>query len=290
MRRPLIVLAALVAMLALPAPANAKSFTLPEARIEARVAPDGSIRVTEHVTYSFSGDFSGGYREIPHLRTDLDGDMHRLSVTDISVSENGRDYQPGASAELGSFGAPDTFGVAELGDRTRIVWHYDAFNEGRTFAVRYTLRGLAVAYDDVVDVNLRVWGDEWEQDLSILSAEMRLPGGAPGETLVWGHPGDISGVTALKANGRGATLSAANVPAGRWVEMRVVFPRDLLDSTSGAELASGDGLQEIAEEEDELARQEAADRRRLEWLKQSLPWLLPLGIVAAALPALLIAF
>ena len=43
----------------------------------------------------------------------------------------------------------------------RIVWHYRASDERRTFTISYRFRGLAVAYDDVVDVNLRVWGDHW---------------------------------------------------------------------------------------------------------------------------------
>ena len=81
-------------------------------------------------------------------------------VDEIYVEEGGRRYTPGASAELGSSGAPDTFGVARLGDRVRVVWHYQAFSELRTFTVGYRFRGLSVAYDDVVDVNLKVWGDE----------------------------------------------------------------------------------------------------------------------------------
>ena len=42
----------------------------------------------------------------------------------------------------------------------RIVWHFDAAGEPHTYTVAYRFRGLAVAYDDVVDVNLKVWGDE----------------------------------------------------------------------------------------------------------------------------------
>ena len=37
----------------------------------------------------------------------------------------------------------------------RIVWYFDAATQTRAFTVSYTLRGVAIAYDDVVDVNLR---------------------------------------------------------------------------------------------------------------------------------------
>ena len=42
----------------------------------ADVQPDGSVLVTEEITYDFTGSFEGGYREIP-----LKGGM---SVSDIS--------------------------------------------------------------------------------------------------------------------------------------------------------------------------------------------------------------
>lgn len=137
--------------------AEAKEFRLPEASIVATVRSDGAIAVTERLTYSFDGGFSGAYREIP-----LTGGVE---VGDVSVSEADQTYRPGAPTELGSSGFPGTFGVADLGDRTRIVWHYGAQDERRTFTVRYVLTNLTVAYDDVVDINLRVWGDEWQVPL-----------------------------------------------------------------------------------------------------------------------------
>ena len=52
----------------LAAPAEAqedKSFELPRAEVVADVQPDGSVLVTEEITYLFTGSFEGGYREIP---------------------------------------------------------------------------------------------------------------------------------------------------------------------------------------------------------------------------------
>ena len=75
-----------------------------------------------------------------------------------------------------------------------IVWRFqtDGF-EQRTFVVHYRMTGLAVGYDDVVDVNLKVWGDEWEQRLGRLTATMRGPGDV---VRAWGHPvwvrGDVT--------------------------------------------------------------------------------------------------
>jgi uncharacterized membrane protein len=232
---------------AAPAAAQGKSFELPSAYVVADVQPDGSVVVTENITYDFSGSFEGGYREIP-LK---DG----MSVGDVSVSEDGKEYAPGASAELGSSGAPGTYGTTNLGNAYRIVWHYRASDESRTFTVRYRLSGLAVAHDDVVDVYWQAWGDEWQEPLGSLEATTVLPGDpGKGDVKVFGHPATVSGKTSLGPDRVSPRLVASDVPAGQFVEMRVVFPRELLSSTSGARVEPGKGLHKIMD-------QEAADAR-----------------------------
>ena len=124
--------------------------------------------------------------------------------------------------------------------RVRIVWHYQALSERRTFVVHYRLSGVAVAYDDVVDVNLKVWGSEWKQSLGRLTATET----APGKILsAWGHPVYVRGDVQLA--GRSAPSSGrSNVPAGQFVELRTVIPRAAFTSTSGMRVASGHGPRE----------------------------------------------
>jgi uncharacterized membrane protein len=198
--------------LATPAEAQDKSFSLPRAEVVADVQPDGSVLVTEKITYLFSGSFEGGYREIPLKDS--------MSVEDVSVSEGGRGYAPGASAELGSSGAPGTYGTANLGDAYRICHTYQASYEERTFTLRYRLKGLAVAHGDVVDVYWQAWGDEWEEFLGSLEATMVLPGDPKkGEVKVFGHPASVSGKTSLGPGGVSPRLVASNVPPEQFVEM-----------------------------------------------------------------------
>src|SRR5215213_11656120 len=258
------------------AEAQDKSFSLPRADVVASVQPDGSVLVTENITYDFSGSFEGGYREIP-LK---DG----MSVTDVSVSENGRQYAPGASAELGSSGAPGTYGTANLGNAYRIVWHYRSSDEERTFTVSYRLGGLAVAHDDVVDVYWQAWGEEWQEPLGSLVATMNLPGDPQkGDVKVFEHPASVSGETSLGPDRVSPTLVASDVPAGQFVEMRVLFPRELLSSTGGARVEQGDGLKKIMDQE--AAEAQSASRQALFQRLQPLFALL-LVALAAGLMAL----
>jgi uncharacterized membrane protein len=109
-----------------------------------------------------------------------------------------------------------------------------ATDEQRTFTVSYRLNGLAVAYDDVVDVYWQAWGDEWEESLGSLEATMVLPGDArKGEVKVFGHPASVSGKASLGPDWVSPTLFASDVPPEQFVEMRVLSPRELLASSGG---------------------------------------------------------
>src|SRR4051794_2750360 len=113
LRRPSVfLLAAALAALAITGTAGAKSYSLPQAAISVQVAKDGSLLVDEHITYAFSGPFSGGYRDI-RLR---DGE----TIDRVRVTENGRTYQPGGCTELGCSDNAGTYGTTRVGDYLRV--------------------------------------------------------------------------------------------------------------------------------------------------------------------------
>ena len=162
-----------------PARPRRKSFTLAAGRRRAcRWRRTARCSSTSSIQYAFSGPFSGGYREIP-LRpgesvSDVVGARERPAVPAGRLHRarlHRRGRAPSASRDLGGQHAH------------RLALR--AADEARTFEIRYTLRGLAVAYDDVVDVNLKVWGDEWKVGLGKLTATLDAPGKV---VRAWGHP------------------------------------------------------------------------------------------------------
>ena len=250
-----------------------KSYTLPEASIGIVVGKDGTIRMAEQITYSFSGSFSGGYREIP-LRA---GE----SITNVSVSSEGTRYVPGGCTELGCIDSPDTYGVAHLDGRDRIVWHSSAFNENKTFLVQYTLHGLAVAYSDVVDVNLQVWGSEWKVSLGRLTARITAPGKI---VRGWGGPVYVRGDVTLKGNQ--ANLRALSVPSKQFVGLRVLIPRRAFTSTASMKVVDGKGLAKIIAEQKNGAATLEKEHAGIEHAKHHLGRYLLYIVSIAILPAL----
>ena len=165
----------------------------------------------------------------------------------------------------------------------RIVWYFNASDQTRAFTISYTLRGVAVAYDDVVDVNLKVWGDQWAEPLSRLVAIES----APGMILqAWGKPVWVRGDVELV--GRRATLRAVDVPAHQFVELRTLIPRAAFSSTPGMKVVPGQCVDRIVAEELADAERYERDRDRIDALKDH-PIRTGLVVLAlATIPALLV--
>ena len=199
------------------------------------------------------------------------------TVGSVSVTEGGTTYRPGGCTELGCTDAPGTYGVADVGGRVRIVWHYNALDELRTFQIRYTLRGLAVAYDDVVDVNLKVWGAEWKEPLGRLTGQLEAPGKVE---RAWGHPVYVRGDVQL--TGDRAVLRALDVPAHQFVELRALIPRSAFTSTAGMKVSAGNGLGKIVAAEGADAAAYQRDHDRIEHAKRH-PWLYVLYVLLLGL-------
>ncbi len=236
----LIVIGVVAAVMAIaPAiPTSEKEFEITDADVTVRLQEDGSLIVRESLPFDFTGKFSGGYRDIPA--------QQGVRITDAGVRDaiEGR-YRPGGNTALGSFDRPGTFGTEVQPNGLRIVWHYDAANETRTFELTYRVTGATVAHDDVVDVRWNIWGSQWEFWTSNLHASIAAASGVAPEQA-WVRPRSLGEDVDV---GDDASVSIDRVPEGEAVGLRAVFPRDAIDSTAGAVVKPGDGLGAIAGEE-----------------------------------------
>ena len=197
------------------------------------------------------------------------------------MTEGDVGYRPGACTELGCTSPPGTYGVERRDDGVRIVWHYRASSEERVFRVGYRLRGVATAYDDVVDVNLQVWGDEWETGLTQLTAQLLAPGDVE---RAWGHPVSVRGDVTIE--GSRVSLRALDVPARQFVELRALVPRRFFTSTAGMKVESGPGLDKIVAEELDDAAAYERDRRKIDEALDNLPRTIAILLALALGPAL----
>lgn len=267
-------------------PTQPKQYEIDSADVAVRLQPDGSLLVRESLRFDFQGSFTGAYRDIP-----LRGGAR---ITDVRVSSGGVRYTPGAATGLGSYDRPDSFGTREFGGTSdfagagdtsadnhylRVVWHYSAHSEDRTFDLAYRVTGAANVRDDVVDVTWSIWGSQWDFWLTDLDARFTAASGvAPTQT--WLRPRSLGAEAEIE--GDAAVASVARVPEGEAVGMRAVFPRDAISSTGGAEVDPGDGLAEITADEQGLDHELAATTKLRNWVSDNaLLVSIALGLIGA---------
>ncbi len=267
-------LAALALALVLAPAASARSADVIDADVELSLADDGSLLVIEHLTYEYDGSFQGSYRDINLLRGER--------IKDVRLQQGATVFQPGGNTVLGSDDRPGVFGTERFGNTFRIVWHYRASDEERTYDLSYRVVGGPIAYDDVIDVGWAVWGDQWSFELDHLTASLANPVLDPANDAyrVWGHPRTVDGET---ERGEGvARLQAESIDAGTAVEFRVTIPRTSTQDVSGAQQREGDGLPAILAEEQALDDDYNSFANRLERFVED-NWLaLIVGLAALA--------
>jgi len=212
--------------------ASAKDYSLDRAEIKMMIGEDGLVSVEENITFNFSGQFSFAYRDIPY---------GQWNVKNVSVWENETPLQ---------------FENIDQGDSQRINWHYSAFNETKTFTIKYEIENAVTAYNDIAELNWKVWGEGWEKPLKEIEGFIELPMEVKdsNEVYSWGHP-ELNGKIGLLEDKR-VIFQAFGIPKGQWVEIRLVFPRKYLPETTYALVSRGNGLEKIIAEENAWKAQE----------------------------------
>jgi uncharacterized membrane protein YgcG len=258
-----------------------KSYSLPEVRIEGTVLPDGSIRLVEHRTFDFRGQFSFAFftvaEPLEHVR-------------DFEVTEAGRSLDVLQQSELGQF---------------KGTWYFSAQDEQRTFRISYRVICAVQVYQDAAHLLWQFVGTGWDVPTDHVAIRVHLPEattkplqrppvciqagdtgpypGRPlhqGETRAWGH-GPLGGEVRIP-DPQTVELEVTDVPAYTFVEGSVLFPPR---SVPRAALFPADMRASILAQEGALAEQANAARRRfLEEEEERKAWRTGAWVLVGAVP------
>ena len=228
--------------------AAAKSLTIPQVEINARLRPDGSMDVSEARTYRFRGSFSYAFRDMPR-----DGPV---AFEGFEVSENGRPYRLSNTEE------PGTYSISSTSRGTRITWHYRANNESRTFEFRYRAREAVVRHDDAAVLYYQFLSEDWDMPQYNISLRVVPPAAlSRDEVRVWLH-GPLWAESRLTDAGE-ILAHCSQLPARRYLEVRALYPPELFPGAPGrpGEVRSGIMAEEAAWAEESNRIREAARER-----------------------------
>ncbi len=237
--------------------ALASNYAVPLVDIVARVNPDGSVWITEHRTYEFSGPLSEATYTLERRGW--------IDVTNVTIADEQRRYRRADSGEPGTFRV--TLTPKELG----LKWHFRGESNRKTFTIRYRLVGAVTRYRDTAELYWRFVRSDRQVRTARVEIRARIPRATQDVLRAWAHGPPNTLLTLHEGEVR---LSIDDLPAGEFVEGRIVFPGHLVP---GARLAETDALPRILAEE---ARWQS--RTNLERLT---PWfnlaMFPVAIISA---------
>jgi len=236
----------------------AKSFDIGSVATTATVAPDGSMTVSEDVTYQFDGDFN-------HLtRSFASG-----TIVDVRAAEGERTLD---IEQTGSPGVPWQWAIPNTTGR-------------HTFTFSYRVIDAVRAGSDVGELNWQFIGTDTPVSIDHVTIDIKVPGDGTG-VGAWAH-GPLNGVVTVTANLVG--LDVEQLPANTFVEAHVVDPIENFTMAPGpTPLLPGILLQE-QRDADTANASRAAARERLDQ-RHALTLAMPFVVLAGLLGFVLIWF
>jgi uncharacterized membrane protein YgcG len=227
---------------------GAKSYRITRADINARLDEDGSMEVSESLTYRFAGSFTFAYRDLPATGP--------AAYSDFEVLEAGRPYRQSGTEE------PGTFNISRTPERTRVTWFYRAHDQSRTFEFRYRARNAVIRHEDAAVLYFKFVSEEWDIPHENIALSITPPAGvARGEINEWLH-GPLWAESVITDEGR-ILVQCRHLPPHTYLEVRALYPPGAFPDT---EPAAGNVRTRITAEEarwaEEANRQREAARQR----------------------------
>ncbi|GAB3473128.1 DUF2207 domain-containing protein [Nocardiopsis coralliicola] len=203
-----------------PAAADTGNRTVTSLHTDVEVGSDGSVQVTEEVSYDFeAGEPAPVTRQLPGSAS-IDGAEERdLGLRGVEVVDDG--------------GAAES-DVSEDSDGTAITIGPEGLQGSATVVYRYTYDALLEQEpSDDARLYIDVVGDGWTLPIEEASVQIALPGGAAGASCYAGEPGSTSGCDRLDASGTGVEAAHRSLESGQAMSVDLTFPAAALDG--GAE-------------------------------------------------------
>ena len=223
----------------------AASFRIEKLDIEANLQKDGSMVVSEAVTYDID-EINGVYFDI-----DAKG-FGELEY--IQVFED--DQNTGGFKEVDS----SNYEVSVSDELYRIKLYSKNHNNRRTFKFVYKLPEAITVYDDVAQFNRKMVGKEWQQGINYITAKVIIPVSASYDNsniLVFGH-GPLTGE--VDKEGNTVVYKLNNYYPGDFLEAHILMEPEIFSEYNKSKIVHKDMKQELLDMEAKLADEANAER------------------------------
>ena len=221
------------------------SFSISDLDVEAKLQKDGSMIVSEAVTYDID-EINGvyfdidakGFGELEDLQV-FEDDPNTSSFKEVDISN----YEVSVSDEL-----------------YRIKLYSKNQNNIRTFKFVYKLPEAITVYDDVAQFNRKMVGQEWQQGIKYITAKVIVPVPTDYDNsniLVFGH-GPLTGEVDREENT--VVYKLDDYYPGDFLEAHILMEPEIFSEYNKSKIVHKDMKQELLDMEAKLADEANAER------------------------------
>ena len=223
----------------------AANYRIEKLDIEANLQKDGSMVVSEAVTYDID--------EINGVYFDIDAKGFG-ELEDLQVFED----EPNTS----SFKEVDAsnYEVSVSDELYRIKLYSKNYNNRRTFKFVYKLPEAITVYDDVAQFNRKMVGKEWQQGINYITAKVIIPVSASYDNsniLVFGH-GPLTGE--VDKEGNTVVYKLNNYYPGDFLEAHILMEPEIFSEYDKLKIIHKDMKQELLNMEAKLSEEANIER------------------------------
>ena len=222
----------------------AASFRIEKLDIEANLQKDGSMVVSEAVTYDID-EINGVYFDIDAKGF---GELEYIQVFE--------DDSTGGFKEVDS----SNYEVSVSDELYRIKLYSKNHNNRRTFKFVYKLPEAITVYDDVAQFNRKMVGKEWQQGIKYITAKVIIPVSASYDNsniLVFGH-GPLTGE--VDKEGNTVVYKLNNYYPGDFLEAHILMEPEIFSEYNKSKIVHKDMKQKLLDMEAKLADEANAER------------------------------
>lgn len=224
----------------------AASFRIEKLDIEANLQKDGSMVVSEAVTYDID-EINGVYFDIDAKGF---GELEYIQVFE--------DDSTGGFKEVDS----SNYEVSVNDDLYRIKLYSKNHNNRRTFKFVYKLPEAITVYDDVAQFNRKMVGKEWQQGINYITAKVIIPVSVSYDNsniLVFGH-GPLTGE--VDKEGNTVVYRLNNYYPGDFLEAHILMEPEIFSEYNKSKIVHKDMKQKLLDMEAKFADEANAERDR----------------------------
>ena len=235
------------------------SFRISDLNVEAKLQKDGSMLVSEAVTYSID-EINGVYFDIDAKGY---GGINSLQVfEDNGINEN--DEISFKKVDSANYEVTENDGVY------RIKLYSKNYNNIRTFKFVYTLPDAIKVYDDVAQLNRKMVGQDWQKGIFTIKVTIEIPVSKNydnSKILVFGH-GPLTGEVDKIDNT--VVYKLEDYYPGDFLEAHILMEPEIFSEFDKSKIIHVNMKQELLDMEARLANEANTERNRAIKIKKGM--------------------